>query len=110
MFTWAGMWLCNLAPMHSRTHYPYTNPSQYMVYLHLHKDPPGSLGLGKLIQSGPWVRSEVKNCFFKGYYTPNQTLASLYQSIFRKKKVFITQHMLISSYGVQYPFKLYLDA
>ena len=29
----------NLAPMHSRTHYPYTNPSQY---LHLHKDPPGS--------------------------------------------------------------------
>ena len=44
MFTWAGMWLCNLAPMHSRTHYPYTNPSQY---LHLHKDPPGSLGLDK---------------------------------------------------------------
>ena len=44
MFTWAGMWLCNLAPMHSCTLYPYTNPSQY---LHLHKDPPGSLGLGK---------------------------------------------------------------
>ena len=50
MFTWAGIWLCNLAPMHSA---PFTltltlmgtNPSQY---LHLHKDPPGSLGLDKI--------------------------------------------------------------
>ena len=41
----AGMWLCNLAPIHSRTHYSHTNPSQY---LYSHKDPPGSLGLDKI--------------------------------------------------------------
>ena len=50
----AGMWLCNLAPIHSRTHYSHTNPSQY---LYSHKDPPGSLGLGKIQRVLEW---EVK--------------------------------------------------
>ena len=86
----AGMWLCNLAPMHSRTHYSHTNPSQY---LYSHKDPTGSLGLGK-IQRGPWVRSEVKSWFLKRYYTRNQTLACfvLYLKIintFLKKKKYM---------------------